>query len=331
MLAEAKIVDGVRVETPSGARLSIGLVDQELGDGFARCAVIKDSGDDPDVTDKARICAEVKISDRQGIAIIGGEGIGRATKPGLAVAIGDWAINPTPRRMILAEASKFTPPGKGLEVIISVPDGEAIAKKTYNPRLGIVGGISIIGTTGIVEPRSLDAYKASLALELNVLAAQGVKKAVFILGYVGERFCRDVLKPGDNPVIKIGDHVGFMLEEAAKRDMEEVLLIGHIGKLIKVAAGQFNTHFSFGDNRIGSIARYAKDCGADERVLKDILKETTAEATINVLRENGLAKAFKRIASDVSERASELTGGKMKIDCIILSLEGEVLAKGEMG
>ena len=327
MLANRKLVDEVDVETPSGAKLRIGLLRPELGDDFARCAVVKDAGDDPDVTDGAIVCAEVRLTDKSEIEIKGGEGVGKATKPGLAVRVGEWAINPTPKKMIIAEASKFLSKGKGLEVTISVPGGEELARKTYNPRLGIVGGISIIGTTGIVEPKSLDAYKASLSLELDVMSAEGYNRAVFVLGYVGMKFCQEALGIKEDSIIKTGDHVGFMLEEAAKRKFKEALLVGHIGKLIKVANGQFNTHSKFGDNRVDSIARYAASCGANEEILKSILKETTAEATINVLRENGLTKAFERIAADVSERASELTGGKMKIDCIILSLEGEVLAK----
>ena len=159
-----------------------------------------------------------------------------------------------------------------------------------------------------------------------MLAAQGIKKAVFILGYVGERFCRDVLKTDDNSIVKIGDHIGFCLEEAAKKDIEEVLLIGHIGKLIKVAAGQFNTHFSFGDNRIASIARYAKANGADKKITEEILQETSSEATIEILRKNGLMKVFNEVVADVLKKGTELVGNKMKIDCIILSLEGEILA-----
>ena len=240
--------------------------------------------------------------------------------------------------MILKEVSKFLPNlcaqgrAKGLQVTISVPKGEELARHTFNPRLGIVGGISIIGTTGIVEPKSQDAYKASLALELDVLNAQGYKEAVFVLGYIGEKFCLDVRAYGNTPLhldnrIKIGDHIGFMLEQCAKKGIKKCLLIGHIGKLIKVSNGQFNTHYKFGDNRVSSIAKYVEACGAQKEVLEEILRQTTAEATIEILRKNGFTKAFDKIAQDVSTKLEEFVRNKVKIDCIILSLKGEVLGE----
>ncbi|HLD82653.1 MAG TPA: cobalt-precorrin-5B (C(1))-methyltransferase CbiD, partial [Candidatus Omnitrophota bacterium] len=210
---------------------------------------------------------------------------------------------------------------------ISVHAGRELAKLTYNPRLGIKGGISIIGTTGIVEAKSLAAYKASLALELNVLLAQGIKRPVFVLGYVGENYCKKVLKLKEDSFIKIGDHIGFMLKECAKRKIKELLLIGHIGKLVKLANGQFNTNYKFGDNRLNTIARYAKMCHANASVIKDILKQETAEATIEILKKANGMQVYKRIAQDVVRKAVEFTGNKFKLRCIILSLKGEVLAK----
>ena len=327
MLVNQATIDRVEIETPSGVRLNINLTDQKFGKNLAKCSVIKDSGDDPDVTHGVKIFAKVRASQNKGISIKGGPGVGKATLPGLAVKVGDWAINPVPRRMILKEAYKILPKACGWEVAISVPRGRALAKQTYNPKLGIISGISIIGTTGIVEPRSLDAYKASLALELDVLKALGFKKAVLVLGYVGERFCKEVLKLKNNAFIKIGDHVGFMLEECAKKNIKDVLLIGHIGKLIKVANGQFNTHYKFGDNRVSSIARYAKFCGANIKTTREILNQTTAEATIEILKKAGLTKVFEKIACEVSAKAQEFVNNKAKINCVLLSLEGKVIGR----
>ena len=331
MLSQRKTIESVEVVTPSGIKLCISVTGQEIGRDFARCAVIKDSGDDPDVTNGAKIWGEVKFSNKKGIKIKGGDGVGKATKPGLAIAVGEWAINPTPRKMIMHEACKFLSDEQtGLEITISVQRGEELAEKTFNPKLGILGGISIIGTTGIVEPKSLDAYKASLALQLDVLKAQGYTRAVFILGYVGETFCREKLKLNKDSVIKIGDHIGFMLQECAKRKIREVLLIGHIGKLIKVTNKQFNTHYNFGDNRIESIARYAKIYGANQNTRENILKQKTAESTIPILKEAGLTVAFERIAKDVSKKSEEFAGNMLTVNCIILSLNGEVLAKTDV-
>lgn len=328
MLAGRKVVKSVKVATPSGKKLNIGVINQRIGKGFAQCAVIKDSGDDPDVTHGIKICAKVRLSDKAGITLRGAQGIGRATKPGLAVRVGEWAINPVPRKMIFDEAAKFLSKEKpGLKVTISAPKGEELAKRTFNPKLGIRGGISIIGTTGIVEPKSLDAYRASLSLELNVLKAQGHKKAVFVLGYVGERFCKEKLKLNSDSLIKIGDHIGFMLEECVKKEIEEVLLIGHIGKLIKITKGQFNAHYSQGDNRLESIARYAAFLGAKKNIIEKILGQETAEACIPLLREAGLNGVFKELAKDIARKSEELLHNRVTVNCILLSLTGEVLAR----
>jgi len=327
MLSRQVPLGKVEVVTASGVKLQLRVGDQKISQGSASCSVVKDAGDDIDVTHGAKIFSQARVLDHTGIILKGGKGIGKVTKPGLAVGVGDWAINPVPRKMILAEAAQFLSRKiKGLEITISVPQGRELAAKTFNPQLGIIGGISIIGTTGIVEPKSLDAYKASLALQLSVLKAQGHKKAVLVLGYMGERFCQEKLKLKSDEIIKIGDHVGFMLEQCAQKKFTEVLLIGHIGKLIKLTNGQFNTHYSFGDQRIESIGRYAKAAGVDKLILKKILQQKTAEATVAILKKAKLANVFFKIAQDVSRQARELVKHKLKINCLILSLKGEVLA-----
>ncbi len=325
MLVTKKLLDWVEVETSSGVKLHLPLIDPEVKDHYAKCGVIKDSGDDPDVTDGAKIYAMVRFCSKLGVTIRGGEGVGIVTKPGLAVPVGEYAINPTPREMIRKEVSPFLPKDTGLEVIISVPQGEELAKQTFNPRLGILGGISILGTTGIVEPKSMEAYKTSLSLQLDVLKAEGHGKATLVLGYVGERFCKDVLGLADDSIIKIGDHVGFMLEQCVRKKIEEILLIGHIGKLVKVANGQFNTHSRSGDRRIDTIAQYATRWGADSETIEAILQETTAEATVEILRRKGLMDIFDHIAQQVVFKANEFAGEKLKLNCILLSLGGEAL------
>jgi len=331
MLVTKKLLDWVEVETPSGVKLRLPLIGPEVGDHYAKCGVIKDSGDDPDTTHGAKIYAMVRFCSKLGVTIQGGEGVGVVTKPGLAVPVGEYAINPTPREMILKEVSQFLRRDRGLEVIISVPQGEELAKQTFNPRLGILGGISILGTTGIVEPKSMEAYKTSLSLQLDVLKATGHRKATLVLGYVGERFCKNVLRLPDDSVIKIGDHVGFMLEECARKRIEEVLLIGHIGKLVKVANGQLNTHSRLGDGRIDAIAHYATRLGADRGMINAIFQETTAEATVKIFRERGLMEIFDHIAQQVVSKTNEFVGDELKLSCIILSLGGEVLGSHPRG
>jgi cobalt-precorrin-5B (C1)-methyltransferase len=327
MLLTGSLQDRVEVKTPSGVSLRLPVIDPEIGDDYSRCGVVKDSGDDPDTTHGVKIYATVRFSGERGVTIKGGKGVGVVTRPGLAIPVGEHAINPTPREMIRQEVARLLPENQGLEVMITVPDGEALAEKTFNPRLGITGGISILGTTGIVEPKSIDAYKASLSLELDVMEVSGSGKVTLVLGYVGERFCKKVLGLSEDSFIKIGDHVGFMLDQCKKKGIGEVLLIGHIGKLVKVAGGQFNTHFRFGDRRMETLAEHAMRCGAGRETIEAILQEKTAEATVAILRERGLIKIFDEIAREVVFRGEERVGRKLSIRCTILSLEGEVLGR----
>lgn len=337
MLINKKVINSVDVETPNGIRLNLNIIGQKIGRNFAKCAVVKDAGDDPDATNGARICAKVKYSDKKGIFVTGQDGVGIVTKPGLAVAVGKYAINPVPRQMIIKEIaaylSKDSSPhqnswcgGKGLEVVISVPDGGKIAMRTFNPRLGIVGGISIIGTTGIVEPKSTDAYKKSLSLQIDVLKAAGFKNITLVLGYVGENFCKKQKWLKSESIIKIGDHVGFILSECAKKNIKKVLLIGHIGKLVKVANGQLDTNIRCGDNRIKTIARYAKLCGAKKEIIEAISDQGTAEATIDILKKHNLTQVFDIIAKKTVDALNEFVKNQLSVSCILLSLRGEELS-----
>jgi len=324
MLTSGKIVETVNVATASGAKLNINLSDQEIGAGFARCSVVKDSGDDPDITNGAKVFAEARFSDQSRITLKGGKGVGRVTKPGLAVAVGEWAINPMPRKMILQELEPYL--GKrGFEITISVPRGEELAKQTFNPRLGIEGGISILGTTGIVEPKSLAAYKASLSLQLDVIKAAGSVRAALVPGYVGEKFCKEVLSIKDDIIVKTGDHVGFMFEECAKKGIHQVIFAGHIGKLVKVANGQFNTHCQYGDGRVDTIIRYARMAKAGEEIIRELSLQETAESAGEILRKNNLTVVFDLLAKAVVEKLNELVNSALKINCYILSLQGEIL------
>lgn len=343
MLINKKVINSVDVETPNGVRLNLNIVGQKIGRNFVECAVVKDAGDEPDATNGVRICAKVKYSDRKGIFVIGADGVGIVTKPGLAVTVGKYAINPVPRQMIIKEIAAYLSKDKGMEVIISVPNGKKIAKRTFNPRLGIVGGISIIGTTGIVEPKSTEAYKKSLSLQINVLKAAGFKNITLVLGYVGKDFCKKQKWLKSESIIKIGDHVGFILLECAKKKIKKALLIGHIGKLVKVANGQLDTNIRCGDNRIKTIARYAKLCGAKKEIIEAISAQGTAEATIDILKKHNLTQVFDMIAKKTVDAINEfvspapskegLRGGRrggvrsqLSVSCILLSLRGEELA-----
>ncbi len=325
MLVKQRKVKSVEVELPNGEKKKFLLIEQRFDRDYAKCSVIKDAGDEDDVTDGIKICCEVRRTDVKGLTIKGGCGVGVVTKLGLAVPVGEYAINPVPRQIILRDVRSILPVDKeGFIVEITVPEGEKIARKTYNPRLGIKDGISIIGTTGIVEPKSQEAYKASLSLELNVAKANGHKTIFLVSGYIGEK----LLKKQDikeSAIIKIGDYVGFMLEQCVEKDISKVVLVGHIGKLAKVAAGLFNTHSKFGDARLETIAAHAGSCGAASEIVCEILKLRSAEESIEVLRKNNLMLTFNKIAGRVVERANEYSSGKLKLVCVILSLSGEII------
>lgn len=326
MLSNKQVVKKIDVQTPKGAHLHLRIIDQMIKRDSVQCAVVKDAGSDPDVTDGIRVYAKVKYSHKQGIFITGGEGVGRVTKPGLAVRVGEYAINPTPREMIIKEVIPYLPKDKGVEVIITVPEGKKIALKTFNPRLGIVGGISIIGTTGIVEPKSTDAYKTSLSLQLDLLKAAGYKKAVLVLGYVGEKFCRESLKLKPDSIVKIGDHVGFMFSSCLKKKIKRVLLVGYIGKLAKVAHGQLDTNIKFGDNRIKTIARFAKLSGAGKEIVREVSRQVSAEAAVDILKKHKLTRTFDMLAERTVDVINEFVHHQLSVDCILLSLRGDVLS-----
>ena len=327
MLAYGKPVSDIEVETASGRRLKLDVIGQMLGRGFARCGIIKDSGDDHDITNGAEIHAEVRLSPGEGIRVKGGRGVGTVTKPGLAVPPGEPAINPIPMQMILKEVSANLPPGQKAEVTIIVPRGEELAAKTYNARVGVLGGISILGTSGIVEPRSLEAYRATLALQVRVARASGLLRLALCPGYLGERFCVGTLGLPREAVIRTGDHIGFVLEECRESGLQKVLLVGHLGKLVKVAAGIFNTHHAVGDARMETIAAYAALQGATREVIAEIMKQDSAEATVAIIGKHGLTPVFDRIAERVVERAFRLLAGGPGVECFILDLKGEVLGQ----
>ena len=324
MLTTGRTPQEVEVETPSGTRLRLGLVRQETGPGFAQCGVVKDAGDDIDATHGLEIRAEVRLFPGQGVEIKGGPGVGRVTSPGLPVPPGEWAINPVPRRMIAREVASLLPPGYGAEVTITVPGGEEVAARTYNPRLGIVGGISILGTSGIVEPRSQEAYKATVALAISVAAASGQKRLALCFGYLGEARAQALGFPPE-AIVRTGDYMGFALEQCRTQGIPEALLVGHLGKLAKVAAGIFNTHFRYGDARMETLAALAGLHGAGPEVIQEVLGQDSAEAAGQVLNREGLGIVFDELAKRVVARASRLVGHALNIDCLVLNLKGEVL------
>lgn len=275
-----------RLTVPSGEELALEIVRQndESQKGNI-CAVRKDGGDDVDATDGALICARVSKT-AKGFTVTGGEGIGKVTKAGLDQPVGEWAINSVPRRMIaeqLGLAAKRCGYSGGLCAEIFVPNGAELAKKTYNPRMGIVGGISILGTSGIVEPMSTAALVETIRMEARSFRAEGKTVLPLTLGNFSERFVRDRLPFASEDCVTCGNYIGEALDIALELGFESVLIIGHIGKLVKLGAGIMNTHSAHADGRADVLITCGVLAGLPSEVLKPLADCATVDAALELL------------------------------------------------
>lgn len=304
MLLGGRELQSVHIMTPAGIGLTLPLVDVELGGSFASCAVIKDSGDDPDVTNGMAIYARVEKSSEPGITVDGGTGIGRVTKPGLDRKVGEAAINSTPRNMItdaLYEVCEDFGWQGGLRVTISAPNGEKIAARTFNPRLGIVGGISILGTTGIVEPMSDAAVVETIRAELSTRRAAGREYVLFVPGNFGAKFVKNTLKLNPEDAVTVSNFIGDAFLIADELGFGGALLVGHIGKTVKLAGGLFNTHSRFGDCRGEIFASHAAVCGADTATVRQLMDSVSADDMLDIVDRAGIRSA---VINSIMERIS---------------------------
>ncbi len=326
----ATCVDRVVIPTPIGIRFEIPVKACKKTGDSAVASVIKNSGDDIDVTNGIEIIATVKLTDDGQISITSGEGVGKVTKPGLQVPVGDPAINPMPRKMITDAVKEALPEGKGAQVIVLVPEGAKVAEKTQNAKLGVVGGISILGSTGVVKPLSQEACRRSLVPQIEVALAGGYERVFFVPGNIGERIAKQLFKIPDTQIVQTGDYVGFMLEKAAEKGVKEIVFLGHSGKLVKLAAGIFNTHYRMGDARNEVIAAYAASAGADTNTVRNILQSNTTEEATELLNKINLVKAtYDEIAKRIHARISDRIQNKIKVSVIIVSMEGKILGMDE--
>lgn len=322
-LVQGKEIRVIEISLPAGGEVSLKISDIERGHDFCRAHVIKDAGDDPDVTHGLNIIAEVRLAEGD-IQVRGGQGIGVITKPGLALAVGEPAINPVPRRMILEEVRKVIPPESGAVVTISAPGGELLAERTMNPRLGIVGGISILGTGGIVRSMSEESYRLSLVPQLDQALALGYSKVVLTPGRIGVNMAEKLGFPPES-VIETSNFIGYMLEECASRPVEGVLLLGHLGKLVKLAAGIFHTLGRLADGRRETITAHAALLEAPREVLERLMQMNSAEESVEILCGCGKMTVFNRLAEAASQRAKAYSGGDFKVGTIMYSLKGQIV------
>ena len=312
----------VQIHTPKGIDLKLPVEEAAREGSASRCAVRKFSGDDPDVTDGALVFATVTISETPGIHIDGGQGVGRATKPGLKVPVGAAAINPGPRAMIeqaVREALDQIEEVQGVDVVISVPEGEALAQKTFNPRLGIVGGISILGTSGIVEPMSEEALVDSIRLEIRQRKAIGDQRLILAPGNYGTDFLRDTFGVDEERIVKVSNHIGKALDTAVEVSFSEVLLAG-IGKLVKLSGGIMNTHSREGDGRAELMAACALRAGADGDTARAILECVTTDEMLRIIREKGLLdRAMEVMAQRIDLYVTARVKGLLTVGVLVFS------------
>ena len=326
--------DTVEIWAKNGARYELELVSQEHRSGTAICAVIKDAGDDPDVTNGVKVFAAVTKTETSGIEVDGGEGIGRVTKPGLKVAVGKAAINPVPMEMINTaveeQCREFSYNG-GIRVVISIPGGEEIAKRTMNERLGVVGGLSILGTTGIVEPMSEKALIDTIKTEMDVHMASGKTKLLVTPGNYGRDFAEKELGLNIDEAVKCSNFIGETLDYACAKALERISLIGHAGKLVKLAGGIMNTHSNIADCRMEIIAAHCALAGAAAADIKRIMDCVSTQACAEIIDELGIATlVWDSIGKKIGFYLKERTKGRISTEYIVFTQENGVLIKGEV-
>lgn len=311
--------------TPKGIALTLDVLEITREKDTVSCAIRKDSGDDPDATRDTLIFASVRKCPQPGIHIDGGRGIGRVTKRGLDQPVGNAAINSVPRRMIeenvreVAGAFDYT---GGLSVIISAPEGEEIAKKTFNPRLGIVGGISILGTSGIVEPMSEQALVDTIRVELTQRRAMGQEDILLTPGNYGADFIQDEIGLKLGTAVLTSNFIGDALEICKELGFRSALLVGHIGKLVKLAGGMWNTHSKFGDCRMELIAAHAAALGLSKEKTDEVLSSVMCDDALRILKEEGLMeKTLARLAVRIDAQLSHKAGGEITLGAIVFSKE----------
>ncbi|MBR1407519.1 MAG: cobalamin biosynthesis protein CbiD [Clostridia bacterium] len=288
-----------------------------------RCAVIKDAGDDPDVTDGCEVWAEAEIREEDGeITFEAGEGVGVITLPGLKLPPGEAAINPAPRRMI-ADAVRSVTGGRAVRITVGITGGRELALRTFNPRLGVEGGLSVLGTTGIVRPMSEEALKESIRLELSVKRAQGAEDLALVFGSQGEAAFTGL---GFGwPCVQMSNYVGFALDEAAGLGFRRILLCGQPGKLVKVAGGSMQTHSAVSDGRRETLCAHLALLGAPRPLLEGVMEGVTLEGAVRPIASAGYARVWEALCGAAAGYAAARARGAAKTGAVMQSASGAVL------
>lgn len=331
MLLTGERPDTVLVRLPGGEEVSLPVEEAAFAHGAAFCGIIKRAGDDPDVTDGMLIGAQAVLTAEAGIVISGGEGVGVVTGPGLQVPPGEAAINPVPRRMIRENVERVLArcgSDSGVQVTISARGGEEIAQKTFNPRLGIVGGISILGTTGIVEPMSEKALVDTIKVLIDKARVKDPVRAVLSPGNYGRDYCLRQFGFDIDDSIKYSNYIGETLDHLVYRGFQEILLVGHVGKLVKVAGGVMNTHSSMADCRMEILASHAALCGADRDTVAKLMACRTTDEALAVLDAAGVTQpVMEAVREKILEHIAYRTHGQLRTELVVFATGDRVLTR----
>lgn len=329
MLLGGERLEQVRLETPKGITLYLEVLEICAGHNFVSCAIQKDSGDDPDVTNGVYVYAAVEKTAGEGITIKAGTGIGIVTRKGLEQSVGQPAINQVPRNMIreaVREVCCKYRYSKGITVTVSIPDGVRLAEKTFNPRLGIEGGISVLGTTGIVEPMSEKALIDTIYVEMKMLKENGYDFCYVVPGNYGSDFLTQTLGYEGALAVKCSNYIGEAIDLAVRLEMKGILLIGHIGKVIKLAAGIMNTHSRQADGRLEVLAAHAAMAGGSRELVCKLMNCITTTEAIELLeQEQLLVLVMNTIMEKITQHLMHRSGAALEIGVIMFSVEQGIL------
>ncbi len=333
-----QLCDAVEVQLPDGARatLAVALLERD-SDARARAGVVKDAGDDPDVTNGMSVEVEVeRLAEvppgEPAIEFVAGPGVGAVTRAGLQLTPGEPAINPVPREMIATAVHSVLPDG-ALRITVSIPGGEETAKRTFNGRLGIEGGLSVLGTSGRVVPKSEDAWLRSLLPQVDVALADGQRTVYLTPGRFGERAAREHFGAAETAIVQCSNFVGDVLDRCADAGVERVMLVGHVGKLVKVAAGVWNTHSRYADARLETLAALAAAAGAPPSLVVRLLELPTVEAAMTLLSEAGMSAVWDDVAERAAKRAGERVARRSagaavtRCECAVVGYDGQILGR----
>ena len=335
-LLTGKSVEEVQITLPKGKKVTLKIAWTKIYENTITCAVIKDGGDDPDVTHGAEICSTVESTSNKGeVKIIGGVGVGKVTKPGLGLLLGHAAINPIPMKMIteaIHEVLTLYPEihkKQGLKVTISVPSGEEIAKKTDNPRLGILGGISILGTTGIVLPYSTASFAAAIRQSLDVGIALNADTFILTTGGRSEDFCKSLFGDtyADHCYVQMGDFAGYSVKQCHDKGVKKVFIAGFIGKLTKIAMGVKQTHVRGSHVNMDFMAKLAGTVGASGDILKLIRDANTARHVSEIIDSNHIKGFYDLICGNAASQLKSYSKNELSVEVIMFDFKGCIIGR----